>query len=745
MQIVSTQVLKGPNYWSNFRRKLIVMKLDLQKYEYLPTNTIENFNAKLKLLLPSLYNHYCSPGCPGGLFARMEEGTWLGHVIEHVALELQSLAGMDCGFGRTYSTDDIGVYHVIFSYQTEKAGLYAAHSAVDLVFTLAQGKEFTRLEDVLSELKTLGKEDGISDFLLEIIKQADVNQIPYFYEPTLPWLTLGYGKNQKRIWGSFTSKTSTLGIDLAEEKLAKEVLAEHLIPILSDAEDPLANHFLILLINFKLVSVVQRNHNGSFNTVEPQSIHPITIHLAERIAHILNLDICEIELSITDLASSFMVNNGKVRNVNAKPDLAFYFHFSSPSIPQHILSMLYPNGQSSARIPIVAVTGTNGKTTVVRLIAEQAIRAKKFVGFTTTDGIYLNKTLVDHGDCSGPHSAQFILKSPEVDFAVLECARGGILRSGLGFDQSDISILTNITSDHLGLNDIHYLDEMARVKGVVLHSTKKDGYAILNAEDDLVYAFKEELVCNIALFSTRENPRIIEHCSVGGLAAYVEQECIVIRRGVERTVVCRIRDVPITFQGKAPCMIANLLPAILVGYLSNFSLGVIREAIHHFIPNHENLPGRMNIFEFSNCKVMIDYAHNEAAFIELRNYLNNITCSRKVGIITAVGDRRDEDIEQIGFQTALLFDEIIIRHDRDCRGRTYEEISQLLINGIERTSAPPPVTVISDESEAVKFAIKHAIPNTFILYAVEDVFAAIEFIKGEQRRTEVQYEVAYGS
>ncbi|KTC64924.1 cyanophycin synthetase (plasmid) [Legionella adelaidensis] len=622
MQILSTQVLKGPNYWSNFRKNLIVVKLDLQKFEYLPTNKISGFNNRLKEMLPTLYGHYCSPGKPGGLYARMEEGTWLGHVIEHVALELQSLAGMECGFGRTYGTDDLGIYHVIFSYKIEKAGLYAAKAAVDLVHSLAENKPYSHLPVVIAELKRLKNEAQLSPYLSTIVEEANKRKIPVFKDHRLPCVTLGYGVNQRSIW-----------------------------------ESPDAN-----------------------------------------------IDEC-----------------------------ALY------------LSKLYPDNFSSSRIPIIAVTGTNGKTTVVRLIAEQAKKALRSVGFTTTEGIYINNKMVHKGDCSGPTSAQHVLQSPEVNFAVLECARGGILRSGLGFDYCDISILTNITSDHLGLNDIHHIDEMARVKGVVLHSTKKDGYAILNAENDLVYEFKEELACNIALFSTKENARIIDHCQKGGLAAFVNHDQITIQKGDASYVLGNVKDIPLTFEGKAPCMIANLLPAVLAGFISKLPLPSIQEAIFNFVPNHENLPGRMNLFDFPHCKVMIDYAHNEAAFAELKHYLDTHNCTKKVGIITAVGDRREEDIEQVGYQTALLFDEIIIRHDRDCRGRTHEEITQLLINGINKAPSPPIVKIISDEHEAVTHAIRHARVNTFILYAVEDVFSSIEFIKKELQKLKVENEVAYGA
>jgi cyanophycin synthetase len=304
----------------------------------------------------------------------------------------------------------------------------------------------------------------------------------------------------------------------------------------------------------------------------------------------------------------------------------------------------------------------------------------------------------------------------------------------LGFDECDISVITNITEDHLGLDDIDSLEEMAQVKAVVARSTKESGYAILNADNNLTYELKNEIKCQIALFSLFESPRIRKHCSLGGLAAYLDQGNITVQKGSERTIIAEIKSVPISFQGSATAMMMNVLAATLAGIISQFSQEKIKEALQSFHPTAESLPGRMNLFKFPHCQVMLDYAHNEAAICELKDYINSLYCTKKIGIIGAVGDRRNEDIEKLGYHIASMFDEIVIRHDKDGRGRTPHEINRLLIAGISRSEFKPSLNIISNEIEAIEHMMEVADPNTFIFCTVEDVFATTDFLKKKEKQ-----------
>ncbi|MGC1183039.1 cyanophycin synthetase [Legionella sp.] len=865
MNILKVQALKGPNYWSNYRKKLIVMKLDLGIYEELPTNLLGNFNQRLMEYLPSLYSHRCSEGIEGGLKIRLEEGTWLGHVIEHVALELQCLAGMDCGFGRTYGAHEHGVYHVLFAYLIENAGLYAGKAAVNFINALAEGKDYS-LNDDIAHLKEIYKKERFGPSTQAIIDEAKRRKIPYACSLNNVLITLGYGHNQKKVWTAVSSKTSSIGVDIAADKeLTKQILAANFIPTpkglaiqtkeeLKEALTHLAyplvikplngnhgegvtanitnsqkalfgfkvaqkiskkliierfitgNDYRFLVINYKVVAVAKRTpamvigngessieeliklvnqhpnrgeehenvltritidestfsilrqNNLNLASVLPEGqilllketanlsaggtaedvtdeVHPFNLFLAERTARLINLDICGIDVIAKDIRLPISENHGAIIEVNAGPGLRMHLapNQGKPrNVAAPILDMLYPSSVSS-RIPIIAVTGTNGKTSVVRLIAHMAQEVNYTTGYTTTEGIYINNEIIYSGDCSGPCSAEVVLHSPEVEFAVLECARGGILRAGLGFDESDISIITNITADHLGIDDIHTIEDMAEVKAVVAHSTKKTGYAILNADDNLTYNLKHELQCKIALFSMFESPRIRKHCNSGGLAAYIDQGYIVIQKGVERTNLTKIKDVPISFQGTATCMILNILPAVLAAVVSHFSLDKIKEALHIFYPTPESLPGRMNLFKFPQCNIMIDYAHNEGAFCEIKNYLETIHCDTKIGIVGIAGDRRDEDIEKLGFYSASMFDEIIIRHDKDGRGRSNNEITHHFCVGIDRSQLKPMVNVISDEIDAIEHVLDRVHSNTFVFCAVEDVFGVTNLLKQKEK------------
>jgi cyanophycin synthetase len=388
--------------------------------------------------------------------------------------------------------------------------------------------------------------------------------------------------------------------------------------------------------------------------------------------------------------------------------------------------MLFPPGTSS-RIPIIAVTGTNGKTTTTRLMAHMVKTMGYKVGFTTTDGIYIQNRMLQAGDCTGPVSAEFVLKDPTVNFAVLETARGGILRAGLAFSFCDIAIVTNVAADHLGLKGINTVEEMARVKAVVPESVHVDGYSIINADDDLVYEMRKQLKCKIALFSLDENnPRVIRHCNEGGLATIVENGYVTICKGTWKIRVDKVVNIPLTFSGKAVFNIQNILPVVLAGFIRGFKIEDMRLALETFIPSPTQTPGRMNMFQFRNFQVMVDYAHNTAGFQAIAKFLEKIDATPKIGIIAGVGDRRDEDIINLGKIAAQMFDRIIVRQDRNLRGRSEQEIIDFMLEGIKSVNASKDVEVIPTESEAIDHAIATAPKGAFIIICSDVVPDALD-------------------
>ena len=876
MKILDIRVMKGPNYWSIRRHKLIVMKLDIEELEELPSNKIPGFSERLEKMFPTMYAHECSEGHPGGFFKRVKEGTWMGHVVEHIALEIQTLAGMDCGFGRTRSTGQHGVYNVVFNYMEEKVGIFAAKSAVRIADALIKNEEYDLADDI-QQMREIREDERLGPSTGSIVEEAIKRKIPWIRLNRHSLVQLGYGKNQRRIQATVASTTSSIAVEIAcDKEETKNLLEAASIPVprgrvVYDEEDlesaikrigypvvlkPVGgNHgrgatinvqtwdqavealahakrvsrgvivekFItgydhrLLVIDYKFVAGAKRtpamvtgngkhtvqqlidivNSNplrgyghekvltaikvdemtlgmleekgyslqtvlqageelhlkrtanlstGGTSTDVTEVVHPFNVFMAERIARIIGLDICGIDIMTPDIRVPLHENGGAVLEVNAGP--GFRMHIAPAeglprNVAEPVIDMLYPPG-STARIPIIAVTGTNGKTTTTRLIAHIVKTMGHRVGFTTTDGIYIQNQMVERGDCTGPLSAEFVLKDPTVDFAVLECARGGILKAGLGFHNCDISIVTNVAAEHLGLKDINTLEQMARVKSVVAESVLPEGYCILNADDDLVFEMKKNIKANIALFSLDENnPRIVKHCENGGIAAIVENGYITICKGTWKIRVDKVVNIPLTFSGKAIFMIQNILPAVISGFVRGFKVDDIRLALETFIPSPTQTPGRMNMFQFRNFTVMVDYAHNPAGFQAIARFLDKIEAKPKVGIIAGVGDRRDEDIVQLGTVASQMFDEIIIRQDKNLRGRSEQEIIDLMMKGIQSDDATKKVMIIPKESEAIDHAIQNAKKGSFIVICSDVVPDALDQIlkyKEEEDHFEIHKE-----
>ncbi len=404
-----------------------------------------------------------------------------------------------------------------------------------------------------------------------------------------------------------------------------------------------------------------------------------------------------------------------------------------------MIDMLFPK-KENARIPIIAITGTNGKTTTTRLIAHIVKTAGKKVGYTTSDGVYIQNQLIMKGDCTGPVSSEFVLKDPTVDFAVLECARGGILKSGLSFRNCEVGIVTNVAADHIGLGGITSVEQMAKVKAVIPETVFDHGYAVLNADDDLVYEMRKGLDCNVALFSMDENnARIKKHCASGGLAAVYENGYVTILKGTWKLRVLMAKDIPLTYDAKAVHNINNVLPAVLATYLfRDVPMEDIRVALQTFVPSSTQTPGRLNFFHFKNYTFLADFAHNPHGLKLLCDFVSKLDYPYKVGVISGTGDRRDEDIRELGQISAKYFDEIIIRCDKNLRGRSAEEIIELLQEGIQSVNASVPTTVIPNEDQALEFI--YANPRQGALYTImcDVVAGALDKIRQLKEREDAE-------
>jgi cyanophycin synthetase len=445
---------------------------------------------------------------------------------------------------------------------------------------------------------------------------------------------------------------------------------------------------------------------GGTSIDRTEEMHPDNVTACEMAAAAVGLDIAGIDVITDDISVPFRENGAVIIEVNAGPGIRMHTH-PTEGKPRPagaaIVDMLYPPGVEPT-IPVIAVTGTNGKTTTTRLIAHLFRNMGRTVGFTTTDGVYLQNRLVMEGDMTGPFAANIILTNPTVDVAVLETARGGILRAGLAFEECDVGVVLNVSADHLGLRGINTVEQLAEVKSVVPATVKREGHAVLNADDPLVYEMRQRTGGDIVLFSAKEfgeNEVVSEHVARGGIAAVIEQATFVIRRGRLRIPIAAEHDVPLSVGGRATFQRENVLAAVAAAYVQGMRYDDIRAGLLSFHPSPSTTPGRLNIIRVGGGRVLVDYAHNAAAIKGLMDFVFRLPAAKRYCVLTVPGDRRDEDIRLAG-RLCARFDRVIIKEDIDRRGRKEGEIAELLAQGLEEGGLPrTAVEVMFEENEAV--------------------------------------------
>ncbi len=845
MEILETRTLRGPNYWSGYWKKLIVMRLDIGEFETKPTKKIKGFYDRMIDVMPSLQTHGCSYGEEGGFLKRVQEGTWAGHVIEHFALELQTLAGMDTGYGRTRETSEKGVYNVVFSYIEEEVGRFAGRCAVRLWLDLAGKRPLDEIKAELSEdiqkMREIREDVRFGPSTGSLVEEADNRGIPFIRLNDQSLVQLGYGVHQKRIQATTTVNTNMISVDIAGNKHAtKKLLGDMGVPVpkgyrIRDIEDlestlenvgypavikPLdGNHgkgatvgiktledaviawekakeysrwiivekqligedFRALVVNNRLIAVAERvpahiigngkstiqqlidatnedprrgyGHENVLTQIDidnqtlrcikkagyelesvlkkgerlllkttanistggtaidrTDEVHPENVFLFERIAKIIGLDVAGVDVIAPNVSEPLSENGGGIIEVNAAPGFRMHLAPSEGigrNVAEHVIDMLFPTGTPS-RVPIFSITGTNGKTTTTRLIAHILKNSGRTVGFTTTDGTYIGNQQITAGDNTGPVSAQLVLKDPTVDVAVLETARGGIIRSGLGFDTCDIGVVMNIAADHLGLKDVNTLEDLARVKSVVPRSVSKKGYAVLNAEDPLVYKMKELVDGKVVCFSMDENnPTIKRRAERGRVSCVYENGYVTILKGKWKVRVEKASNIPLTYGGRAEFMVQNVLAATLACFVHGVSIEDIRVGLTTFNAGTAQTPGRLNFVEVGDVTVLMDYAHNPAGLRGLSKFINTLGRKYKTCVINGTGDRRDEDIVEFGQIAGENFDRIVIRRGHYLRGREEQQTYELLKKGIAKAKKDPVVRIIPESRDAIHHAIKY--------------------------------------
>jgi cyanophycin synthetase len=877
LTILQTQVFRGPNYWSY--EPCIRMLVDLGSLEEWPSNTIPGFNRRLLKLLPGVGEHSCSLGKKGGFRERLEDGTWLGHVAEHVALELQRETGTHISRGKTRSAKQLGQYHVIYGYAEEQVGRAAGALAVRLVNHLVEAEPALDFDAELERLILLAERRQLGPSTQAILDEAVGRDIPFIRLNEASLVQLGQGRYQQRIRATMTSVTSALAVDIAgDKKMTNQLLGSAGLPVPrsevvrteDDAEAAAArigfpvvtkpldgnhgrgvgldlrtaravragfkralkearngrvvvesfvtgNDYRVLVIGGRMVAIAERvpahvigdgrrsvralveqtnqdprrgiGHEKVLTRIKVDDVaealvkkqgfamddvppkgeivllaatgnmstggisidrtwdaHEDNVEIAEEAARVVGLDVAGIDFLAPDITQPVRETGGAIVEVNAAPGFRMHTH-PTEGEPQYVakpvVDLLFPPGTPS-RIPIVAVTGSNGKTTTTRMIAHIFRGMGRQVGMTSTDGIYIDERLVKRVDASGPKSAQMVLQNPRVDMAVFEVARGGILREGLGYGRNDVGVVLNVTGDHLGLREIDTIEQLAEVKRVVVEAVPRNGWAVLNADDPLVLEMRRHSSGNVILFSMREKHDLVERwVRRGHKAVVLEQtprgEMMVIKEGRRTMPIAWVHTLPSTFDGRARMMVQNAMAAAAAAHVAGAHLHDIRQGLRSFTTSVYQAPGRLNLFDLDGVRVLIDYAHNPAGLETVGDFVERMTADAprgehpggaswtanlRVAVVATAGDRREEDMRELGHVAARYFDEVIVREDHNPRGREKGETAALILQGVNESIASGHaraghVEVVVDEMEATRRALDRSRPGDLVVLCVD--------------------------
>lgn len=858
VKVRNIRVLRGPNLYAYMPVLQIVM--DIGDYEERPSNSFPGFVERISTWLPGLWKHECSVGKPGGFIERLNRGTYLAHISEHITLELQTVMGFDVGFGRARGTGETGVYNVIIAYREEEPARAAFKTALEITLAAMHDEPFD-VSGEIEKLLQIADDYRLGPSTAAIVDAARRRRIPIRrITPTGSLIQLGYGKYQRRIQASETSFTSAIAVELCQEKpltnhmlravgvpvpdghvvtsadAAWEAAQDIGLPVVCKPEDGnqgkgvsvnltteeqvrtafeiadgyrgdvLVESYIegadyrLLVVGGKMVAAARRDpaqvvgdglrsiiqlveevnqdprrrpgHSSTLTRIKlddaanlvlaqqgltvlsippvgqvvhlrnnsnlstggtatdvTEEVHPGNQKMAELAAKILGLDVAGIDMLCKDITRPLGEQNGAIVEVNAAPGLRMHiapYQGKPRNVGAPIMDMLYPPGTPS-RIPIIAVTGTNGKTTVTRLIAHMYETGRFIVGMTCTEGTYINKERIIMGDCSGPKSAAAVLLHPEVEVAVLETARGGIIREGLAFDWCTVGLVTNISADHLGLGGVDTLEKLARVKQVVIENVHKDGAAILNAEDAYVAEMAAATVAKIVYFAHSPEHHIIKaHLAEGGIAAFIHNNMITVGVGDLRVELVELDRVGFTYGGKIRFQVANALAATAAAWAAGLNPAMIARALTTFRTDSALLPGRFNISDVRGVELILDYGHNEAAMKAFADGIQTLGKRRTIMVIGLPGDRRDHDLLATMDATLPFVDEWVLHDLGDRRGREVDELPKLMAT---RIPAGKTYTIIDNQHNAVFAAWKLCTPGDRLVVIADVVDETLETLR----------------
>ena len=852
MKILERRVYRGPSLYAHF--PVMRLTVELGKLEQWPSAKLPGFNDALLAAIPTLQSHTCSYSEAGGFVRRLNEdgGTWLGHVLEHVTIELQRLCGADVSFGKTRSAGDPGTYHVIFEFEEERVGEAAAELAARLLHSLLPADLRPEGTDVkldlkheLAELIDFAQRRQLGPSTGSLVKAAVARDIPWMRLNDQSLIQFGHGKYQKRIQATVTSETRHIAVEIASDKEeTNKILGDLGLPVprqrlVRNADGavyaaerlgypvvvkPLdANHgrgvsinlkneaqvregfekakehartvivetylagedHRMLVVNGELIAVAKRvpghvvgdgertiaqlvdkvnedprrgiGHEKVLTRLElddqarrlmsiagltdttvlpkgeifylrgtgnlstggtavdlTDAVHIENREMAIRAAKAIGLDVIGIDFITRDITQSYREVGGGICEVNAAP--GFRMHVAptegkSRDVAGPVMDMLFPPG-TPTKIPIAAVTGTNGKTTTARMLSHIQKMNGFTVGLATTDGVYIDGQRTVAGDMTGPQSAQMVLRDPEVTMAVLETARGGLLRAGLGFRHCNVGAVLNIAADHLGIKGIDTLEQLAEVKRVVVEVARD--CAVLNADDLNCLRMADHTEAARIAYVTL-NPKhdlVRKHIRAGGLACVLEEgingHMITLYDHGTHLPLLWTHLIPATLEGKALHNVQNAMFAATMAYAMGVKVENLRTGLRTFDTTFFQAPGRTNVFDKLPFKVILDYGHNPAAVQAMADLCTKLECTgRRICVVAGPGDRRDEDIKEIARIVGKAFDFLILRRDDDPRGRGQEEVPRMMEKELLAQGYPAAkMAVIPDEVKAVEHALR---------------------------------------
>ncbi|NFV14421.1 cyanophycin synthetase [Clostridium sporogenes] len=455
-----------------------------------------------------------------------------------------------------------------------------------------------------------------------------------------------------------------------------------------------------------------------------------TKEVCERVAKAIGIDICGIDICCGDISKPLNDNEG-IMEVNAAPGIRMHqypYKGESRNVAKAIVDMMFK--EDNGNIPIISITGTNGKTTTTRLIAHTLSLSGKKVGMTTTGGIYVNNKCIDKGDTTGYYSARTVLTNKEVEVAVLELARGGLIKAGLPYDLADVGIITNVTEDHLGLGGINTLEDMGYVKALVGEAVKKDGYVVINADDEASINIIDRMKSRIVLFTkNKNNPIISQYLNNENLVLYLDEDTIYLQKLNQNQAIINVNKVPITLRGKLTYNVENIMAAMAALIGLGLDINTIRQGLESF-SNEEQNPGRFNVYDVHGTNVILDYGHNIDGYKVVLESVKKMNNKRIIGVVGVPGDRTDSSTLKVGNICGENFDYIYIKEDRDKRGRKNGEIADLLKKGVLETGFKNSnISIVLDEEEALKKAIDFSEPGDLVIMFFEEFEPAANIVK----------------